>query len=151
MSASASAASVRVRVVARACVFAAAVQGCSKHAGKPVTANQARENHPSAQRRGPTIPHFLCLPFCITSSISPFLLRFCFTFHLVLGRWDNLGTKGRERCWKWVNGSPTSFISSVFVRLLPRNSCQMFVPMLEMGYCYKTLRQLFLHSLFLQN
>lgn len=50
---------------ARACVFAAAVQGCSKHAGKPVTANQARGNHPSAQRREPTIPHFLCL--------SPFL------------------------------------------------------------------------------
>lgn len=65
MSANASGASVRVRADARACVFAAAVQGCSKHAGKPVTANQARGNHPSAQRREPTIPHFLCL--------SPFL------------------------------------------------------------------------------
>ena len=65
MSANASGTSVGVRADARACVFAAAVQGCSKHAGKPVTANQARENHPSAQRREPTIPHFLCL--------SPFL------------------------------------------------------------------------------
>lgn len=64
MSANASGTSVRVRAYARACVFAAAVQGCSKHAGKPVTANQARGNHPSAQRREPTIPHFLCLcPF----------------------------------------------------------------------------------------
>lgn len=42
-------------------MFAAAVEGCSKHAGKPVAANQARGNHPSAQRREPTIPHFLCL------------------------------------------------------------------------------------------
>lgn len=65
MSANASGTSVRERADARACVFAAAVQGCSKHAGKPVTANQARGNHPSAQRREPTIPHFLCL--------SPFL------------------------------------------------------------------------------
>lgn len=67
MSANASGTSVRVHVDVRecVCVFAAAVQGCSKHAGKPVTANQARGNHPSAQRREPTIPHFLCL--------SPFL------------------------------------------------------------------------------
>lgn len=52
---------VHARVRVCVCVFAAAVQGCSKHAGKPVTANQARENHPSAQRREPTIPHFVCL------------------------------------------------------------------------------------------
>lgn len=56
----------------RACVFAAAVQGCSKHAGKPVTANQARENHPSAQRREPTIPHFLCLSHFLHYSLDFF-------------------------------------------------------------------------------
>ena len=58
--------------IARACVFAAAVQGCSKHAGKPVTANQARGNHPSAQRREPTIPHFLCLSLFLRFSLDLF-------------------------------------------------------------------------------
>ena len=65
MSAYASGTSMQVRANTRACVFAAAVQDCSKHAGKPVTANQARGNQPSAQRRESTIPHFPCL--------SPFL------------------------------------------------------------------------------
>lgn len=66
MSATASGTSVRAGTDAHACVFAAAVQGCSKHAGKPVTANQAKGNHPSAQRSKPTIPHFVCLPSTIT-------------------------------------------------------------------------------------
>ena len=65
-SATASGTSVRAGTDAHACVFAAAVQGCSKHAGKPVTANQAKGNHPSAQRSKPTIPHFVCLPSSIT-------------------------------------------------------------------------------------
>lgn len=72
MSANASGASVSVHAAARARVFAAAVQGCSKHAGKPVTANQARGNHPSAQRREPTIPHFLCLSSFLHYSLDLF-------------------------------------------------------------------------------
>lgn len=55
--------------------FVAAVQGCSKHAGMPVTANQAIGNHPSARRRELTIP----LSFSIYSplSLSLSLLSFC--------------------------------------------------------------------------
>lgn len=106
MSANASGTSVTVRADARACMFAAAVQGCSKHAGKPVTANQARGNHPSAQRREPTIPHFLCLcPFLHYSldlsfslSRSFILPHLCSTFPVIL-KCNCVVINGNEEQW----------------------------------------------------
>lgn len=100
---------VRVGECMCVCVFAAAVQGCSKHAGKPVTANQAEGNHPSAQRREPTIPHFLYLLsflhyslnlflFCVTLVCTTLLLQCVYSFLEMSMCWNEMkrGVEGLE-------------------------------------------------------
>lgn len=87
-------------------------------------------------------PTFSVFPFSITSSISPFLLRLCFTFHLLLGQWNNLGKKWWEKCQKRVNNSLTSFISSAvaclsnYFGIVGKCLIQCSTHM-EMGHLYK--------------
>lgn len=116
MSANASGTSVRVHADARACMFAAAVQVCSKHAGKPVTANQARGNHPSAQRREPTIPHFLCLsPFLHYSLHLFFSLSRSFipphSYSTFYSFWKHNFIVTENNIW-WVKKNAQSFLLS---------------------------------------